>query len=596
VTAISTLAAALTGAAVTGLAVWVTVRPDPPRITRLAIPADGAAPFTPGVVNRDLIVTPHGDRVIYRAGDQLMVRALDSVHATALTVGGTPAGLFGSPDGRWIGYSSGGWLRRVATTGGASLAVTELDSSLRGATWNASGTIVFATASRTGLASVAADGGAVTALTTPDAARGEADHLWPEFLPDGRAVLFAIAAPSGGLDAGRIAVADLETRQVTVLPLHGTRPRYISSGHLLFGANGAIQVVAFDAARRRVVGTPSPVLTPGPILPSGDMQLDVTANGTLVYVPRGAAATVGPYSLVWVDRTGQETPMAGVPPRPFAHPQLSRDGLRLMLSEVGQGDIWGLTVASPTLYRITDDAASDMSSTWLADGRVVFASNRSGGYRLYVQSGDGLGEAARLIDVQTTQIAPSATPDGSGIVFIEVTASERGGVRLLTLETGQVTSLVDTRWDERAGTVSPDGRWLAFESNRSDRFEVYVQRFPRADAAGVIPISTGGGAQPRWGPGAKELFYVAPDGAIMAVTVESRGTNWAASRPTRLFSGSYSTRYNQAVWASPDYDTLDGKRFLMLKNEAEALEGSSSTQIIVVQNWVEELKRLVPTQ
>ena len=281
-------------------------------------------------------------------------------------------------------------------------------------------------------------------LTTPDAARGEADHLWPEFLPDGRAVLFTITAPSGGLDAGRIAVADLETRQVDRLPLHGTRPRYISSGHLLLRRE---RRDPGGGVRRRptpVVGTPSPVLTPGPILPSGDMQLDVTANGTFVYVPP-VAATVGPYSLVWVDRTGQETPIAGLPPRPFALPQLSRDGLRLMFSDAGQGDIWGLNLSSPTLYRITDDAASDMSSTWLADGRVVFASNRSGGYRLYVQSGDGLGEAARLIDAQTTQIAPSATPDGSGIVFTEVTAMARSGMRLLTLETGQVTSLVDTR-------------------------------------------------------------------------------------------------------------------------------------------------------
>ena len=425
-----------------------------------------------------------------------MVRALDAVQPTALTVVGTPSGLFGSPDGQWIGFSSGGWLRKVATTGGPSVTVTALDSGFRGATWSASGTIVFATDSSTGLANVAADGGGVTMLTTPDAARGEADHLWPEFLPDGRAVLFTITAPSGGLDAGRIAIADLETRQVTCIPLHGTRPRYISSGHLLYGANGAIQVVAFDAARRRVVGTPSPVLTPGPILPSGDMQLDVTANGTLVYVPP-VAATVGPYSLVWVDRTGQEKPIAGLPARPFQNPQLSRDGLRLMLSDVGQGDIRGLNVASPTLYRITDDAASDRSSTWLADGRVVFASNRSGAYRLYVQSGDGSGEAARLMDAQTTQIGPSATPDGSGVVFTEVTAKAGGGVRLLSLQTGQFTSLVDTPSVERAGTVSPDGRWLAFESNRSDRFEVYVQRFPSA-AAGVIPISTGGGIQPRW--------------------------------------------------------------------------------------------------
>ena len=142
-----TLAAALTGAVVTGVAVWFAVRPDPPRLTRLVLPTDGAAAFTPGVVSRDLIVTSHGDRVIYRAGDQLMVRALDAVQPTALTVVGTPSGLFGSPDGQWIGFSSGGWLRKVATTGGASVAVTAVDSGFRGATWSASGTIVFATAS-----------------------------------------------------------------------------------------------------------------------------------------------------------------------------------------------------------------------------------------------------------------------------------------------------------------------------------------------------------------------------------------------------------------------------------------------------------------
>jgi len=222
----------------------------------------------------------------------------------------------------------------------------------------------------------------------------------------------------------------------------------------------------------------------------------------------------------------------------------------------------------------------------------MFASNRSGSYRLYVQSVDGHGEAARAIDRETVQIAPAATPDGTGIVFTEVTAATRGGVRLLAPKTGEVTSLVDTRADERGGTVSPDGRWLAFESNRSDRFEVYVQRFPDADAGGMSPVSSGGGVQPRWSRDGKELFYVAPDGALMAVTVQTRDTVWSSSPATRLFGGAYATRDGQLVSAGPQYDTIGSRRFLMLKNESPAA-GSASGEIVVVQHWLEELKRIV---
>ncbi len=589
------LAAGLAGAAVAGSAVWFVMRPAPPPVTRLSIPTGGVAAFVPGVVSRDVVITSRGDRVIYRAGDRIVVRALNEVQPTTLTGVGTPAGLFASPDGQWVGFSSGGELRKVATTGGASVPVAKLDAGLRGATWNANGTIVFATVGATGLASVPAEGGEVTMLTTPDPARGEGDHTFPEFLPDGRAVVFTIAASTGGLDAGRIAVVDVETRQVTVLPVRGTRARYVPSGHLLYGANGALHAVAFDPARRTVVGTPVAVLTPAPILPAGDIQLDVAANGTLVYVP-SAAAQAGPYSVVWVDRGGKETPLAGVSPRPYRHPQLARDGVLTMFSDAAQGDIWVLNLSSSALSRVTDDPASDASSTWLSDGRVMFASNRTGSYRLYVQSADGHGEAARVIDRETTQIGPMVTPDGSGVVFTEVTSANRGGIRLLTLKTGEVTSLVDTRADERAGTVSPDGRWLAFESNRSDRFEVYVQRFPSPDAGGILPVSTGGGVQPRWGPGGKELFYVAPDGALMAVTVQTRGPSWAAGPATRLFAGRYATRDGQLTSAAPQYDTLDGQRFLMLKNEASVPAASESAEIVVVQNWFEELKRLVPTR
>ena len=587
-------AACLVSAAIAGASVWIATRPNPPAVTRLSIPTGGETALSASTVSRDVVITPDGSRVIYRAGGDIVVRALDDVRPNTLTGLGSPYGLFLSPDGQWVGFSSGGELRKVATTGGAPVPVAKLDAGLRGATWSSRGSMVFATASGTGLLSVPAEGGAITTLTTPDASRGEADHLWPEFLPDGRALVFTITAPAGGLNAGQIAVLDLDTRQVTILPLRGTRARYASSGHLVYGVNGALHAVAFDLARRVVTGTPVSVLTPGPILVSGDMQLDVAANGTLVYLTT-FAAQAGPRSIVWVDRQGREEPLSQIPPRPYVHPQLSRDGTRLMLSDVGQGDIWAVTLSSPTLYRITDDPASDLSSTWLADGRVMFASNRTGAYRLHVQSASGGGDATIVKAGAATQIAPAALADGTGVVFTEVTAAARGGVRLLTLKTGEVTTLVDTRSDERGGLVSPDGRWLAFESNRSDRYEVYVQRFPAADADGFVPVSGGGGVQPRWSQDGKELFYVSPDGALMAVAVQTSSSSWSASPPVRLFEGRFATRDNQAVVAAPQYDTRDGQRFLMLKTEGSSSGTSGSTEIIVVQNWLEELRRLAPT-
>jgi Tol biopolymer transport system component len=282
--------------------------------------------------------------------------------------------------------------------------------------------------------------------------------------------------------------------------------------------------------------------------------------------------------------------------RLYRLPQLAPDGTRVMVTDLTQGDIWILNLSPPTFYRLTDDPGSDQSSTWLADGRVAFASTRAGagGYRLYAQAADGSGQATRLVKSETTQIAPAATPDGTGVVFTEVTAEARGGVRLLTLKTGEVTSLVDTRSDERGGIVSPDGRWLAFESNRSGRFEVYVQPFPHGDAGRVVPVSSGGGVQPRWAPSGQEMFYIALDGAMMSLPVRVRGTVWATGSPTRLFSGPYGTRDGQMAAAGPQYDTLDGQRFLMLKSEAPVSGQPESAEIIVVQNWLEELKRLVP--
>ena len=210
--AAATLAALVVGAAAAGTIVWFVMRPAPLSVIRTTIPTSGATALSIGL-NGILTLTPDGSRVVYRGAGQILVRALDQLEPTALAGLGAPFGMFAAPDGQWVGYFNGTTsLNKVAITGGPAEILAPLGAVARGATWGAEGTIVFATASpTTGLQRVAAAGGEVTVLTTPDRERGEADHLWPEFLPDGHTVLFTITAVSGGLDAARIAVRDLRT-------------------------------------------------------------------------------------------------------------------------------------------------------------------------------------------------------------------------------------------------------------------------------------------------------------------------------------------------------------------------------------------------
>jgi serine/threonine-protein kinase len=594
--AVLAAAALLLGAAVAGTTVWLTTRPEAPRITRLTIPTSGTTMLVRAGGSRDLAITPDGRRVVYRGANGIVVRALDELEPTIVSGVGPAAGLFTSPDGRWVGFASEGQLFKVATTGGAPISLMKLDGSLRGAAWNEAGSIVVATSNpATGLARVSADGGNVTTLTTPDSARGEIEHFWPELLPDGRTLLFTILVSTGGLDAARIALVDLETGSQTELPLRGTHARFVAPGHLVYAASKAVQAVPFDATTRKVLGTPVAVLTAAPLLTTGGIQLDVSANGTLAYVPEIPAAATQ-RTPVWVDRKGGETPIPGIPPRAYRFPQFSPDGLRVAFSDGQSGaDLWVMRLSPATMSKVTDDPGDDQCPAWMSDGRIMFSSSRLGGYFVFAQQADGVGPATRLIKGEHVQLAPVPTPDGTGVVFTEVQTETRGDIVLFTLATGERTSLVATRADERGAAVSPDGRWLAYESNRSGRYEVYVQPFPAIGSGSVIPISATGGIQPRWGPGARELFYVAPDGALFAVPLQVRGNDLSASTPSRIIEGPYSTRNSQSQSIAPQYATTDGQRFLMLKEETSA-QASDAPGIVVVQHWAEELKRLVPVK
>ena len=295
-----------------------------PRISRMTIASSGTAAL--GIAaGRSLAMTPDGTRVVYIGNNnQLFVRPLERLDATAIYTGTVPLNwVFVSPDGQWIGFAEASALKRVAVTGGpaATIAVTGLAI---GATWAPDDTIIFSTSDpATGLRRVSANGGDVTVLTRPAQARGELDHLWPEMLPGGRAVLFTITAATGGL-AAQVAVLDIATGTYTVVVRGGSHAHYVPSGHLVYTAEGTLRAVPFDLTRLEAGRTPVTVLPPL-TMQQGAADFDVAADGTLAYVDAPGGMSPEARTLVWVDRQGGEEPL-GAPPRPYFHPRVSPEG------------------------------------------------------------------------------------------------------------------------------------------------------------------------------------------------------------------------------------------------------------------------------
>jgi serine/threonine-protein kinase len=592
-------AALLAGLAIAGVSAWYAMRPDLPDVIRTEIVTSGTSAFTLSGFDRDLAITPDGTQVIYRGQNQLLVRPLGRLVPTALTSlvpsGLSPVqGLFVSPDSQWIGFGSTDpsvQIRKIPITGGPSVTVAGIDGvGTRGATWSEDGTVVFATAAAdTGLQHVSAAGGKPVILTRPNQAAGELDHRWPAFLPGGQAVLFTIVPPNFDLNEAQIALFDLRTQQQTVLLNGGHDARYLPSGHLVFGTGDTLRAVPFDLSRLAVTGTPVPVIERISSTIDGGMQAAIAANGTLVYLPGGPESAIG-RRLVWVDRAGNEEPIAA-PPRPYLYPRLSPDGQRLVVaSQDLEQDLWMWDIERATLSRLTFDPAQDIIPTWMPDGRrLLFGSARAGARNIYEQAADGSGVAQRLYVSENFQDATSVSPDGTRIVVNEVTPNQGRDMRLLTLTpTPRIEPLVETRFEERGGILSPDGRWLAYESDSSGRFEIYVRPFP-AIGDGQWQVSTAGGVHALWSRSGRELFYRALDGTVLSVPVNAQTATWSAGMPVVLFKGNY-----LGANVSRQYDvTPDGQRFVMLKESGERAD--TQRVIVVVQNWFEELRRLAPT-
>jgi Tol biopolymer transport system component len=595
--AIFSAPALIAGAAIVGGAQWFAMRPTAPRVVRFTIATTPATALLVNGIDRDLAITPDGSRVLYvgNTGTELFVRPLDALESTSVFKG-APRAPFVSPDGQWVGFIDNVvTLKKVAITGGPPVTITTIDGSPRGVAWLPDDTIVFATAAgTTGLQRVPAAGGPTSIVTRPDRARGDGDHIWPEVLPGGRAVLFTIYPASGGVDAAQVAVVDLKTGTQKVVVRGGSDAHYLANGYLIYVAANTLRAVPFDPVTLETHGTPVPVVADVATTttsPSGGMNAVVANDGTLAYV-RGAAAAVR-MTLVWVDRQGRETPIAA-PPHPYFHLRISPDGGRIA-AWVGdqESDIWTWDLMRLTLTRVTFASGLDVFPVWTPDGRrLIFSSEREGARNLFWQAADGTGTLEQLARSPNQPNATAVTPDGARLIFTEAAPKTSEDVMQMELKGSHtITPLVQSPFTDRNGIVSPDGHWLAYEANDSGQFEIYVRPYPDVNS-GHWQVSTGGGTRPVWSRSGQELFYVSPGGAIMRVGVE-RGASWTATTPTTIIKEGYVTA--TAAVTGRNYDVSpDGQRFLMLKPVSEP--SAPLPQLVVVQHFDEELKRLVPAK
>jgi serine/threonine-protein kinase len=591
-------AAGLLAAAAVGASVWVIGRPTAPRVVRLDFATAGASALSISGASPDLAITRDGSHVVFRGRNGLFVRALNQLTVTQLA--GRAINPFVSPDGQWVGFFGQGGLWKVAISGGPPVGVSAtIPATARGATWNEEGTIVYAIAGVGGLYRVPAAGGEPTRLTTPDVKRGEGFHFWPEFLPGGDALLFTILPPDLNPAAGQIALLDLRTHAQMVVIHGGTHARYVSSGYLVYAAGGALRAVAFDPTRHAVVGTPVPVVESVQTSPQGGVDAALAADGTLVYLPGGLANALRRV-LVSVGRDGREEIVAGMPARQYTYPRISPDGTQVALDIRDQEqDIWIWSFVRRTLTRLTFGADLDSIPVWTFDGqRLVWGSRRP--LNLYWQNADGSGPMERLTDSPNEQRASSVTPDGRYLLLAQdtvatINAPARDIAMLPLSGDRKLSPLIHTMFDERNAEVSPDGRWVAYESNESGQFEVYVRPFPRVDD-GRWQVSAGGGRQPAWARNARELFFWGADGALMAASVEGArgGARFTSGTPMKLIEARSYYEAEADANLGRTYDiSPDGQRFLMIK---PAGDQNATANLVVVQHLDEELKLLVPTK
>ena len=576
---------ALACAAVGGALAW-TLRPPPAlgpaRVSRLAVT------LTPGdeldTTARSVVMSPDGTELAYlaiRGGvRKVFLRALDSLESRSLAGTDGAQSPFFSPDGRWIGFFAGNKLKKISAGGGAPEEVCEAPGFWGGA-WAPNDVIYFAAGPMSALWQVPAAGGPPKPFTTLNRERGEVSHRWPQVLPGGSAVLFTVWTGPG-----------VDESHVHLQTLQGERRELVRGGHtgayvagqLIYYRRGTLMAVPFDVARLEAVDR-QPVIVGEGVLENAEVAAYAASDtGVLAWLPGR------PYSfetsLVWVDRRGSPTPVP-IQARAYQNPRLSPDAKQVAYSvKEGQVDLWVYDFVRDVASRLQADGSSQ-APVWTPDGqRLAYRATRRGTRNLFWRMADGSGTEERLTTGEGSAVPADWTRDGAELVYENTILTTGQDIWILDRRDGRSRPLVQTRFDEMHPRLSADGRWIAYTSNESGRYEVYVQAFPVAGARSQI--STDGGWEPVWNPNGRELFYRTQNGhRMMAVSIATT-PRFSPGTPTKLFEGQFVPQGT----ATANYDVSpDGQKFLMVADSNE-----TPRQINVALNWLEELKAKVPAK
>jgi serine/threonine-protein kinase len=541
----------------------------------------------------------------YSQRGQLFLRHLDQPRARPIPGTGRGGMPFVSPDGKWIGFCShlaeGGYaIKMIAATGGEPKTILENVRLPYGASWRDGGSIIYSDRTSGGLSQASATrGSAPEQVTTVNGERGETSHRVPHVLPGGKAVLFTVFK-GASWDRTEIALHAFDSGQHTVLLEHGADARYVPTGHLVFVRRGVLMAVKFDLKKLKVTGEPVRVLedvmqavfSSGIGHNSGAGQYSISGSGSLAYVTGGEHPELN-RSLLSVGMDGQSRVLA-IAPGEYRYLRQSPDGRRLVFTKgrSGEMDIWVYDLHNQTERRLTFEGG-DRAPVWSPDGtRIAFSSNRhSPVINLFWMNVDG-SELERLTTSDRSE-RPSSWSVNGVLAFVQLSVAGREDIWVLPLDEGRdPRPFVATPLRESWPAFSPDGKWLAYASNETDRWEIYVRPYPGPGAPRRVSID--GGRAPVWSRDGREIFYRAPDagggyGRRMMVVDVTADHTFAAGKPRQLFEvESCNTEFVRS------FDVTPSGEFVMVTPGDQ--QPQPVTEINLILNWFEELKRLSPTE
>jgi Tol biopolymer transport system component/predicted Ser/Thr protein kinase len=555
-----------------------------------------------GSQGTDVILSPDGTRLVYVSQNRLFTRRLDQPKATELPGTEGAYAPFFSPDGQWLAFFAPGTLKKISVEGGSTTTICDAPAG-EGGSWGEDGNIFAALTGNGGLSRVPSSGGAPAPLK--ELAQGGGVHRWPQILPGGKAVLFTANRTVTVFDGASIEVMSLADRRTKTLVRGGTFGRYLApsrgTGQLVYVSRGTLFAVPFDPESLEVRGTPAPVLEQVAYSSAnGSAQFEFSGAGsgpsTLVY--RRGTGGGGMVTIQWLDGGGKAHPLLAKPGS-YLRPRLSPDGQRLAMdiAEGSDSDFWVYDWQRDTMTRVTFGGNGFAQPVWSPDGRYIVGKNNEG---MFWIRADGAGNPGSLTQRKDAQWPSSFSPDGKRLAYYEAGVANAYVLWTLPVESdgsglraGKPEPFLPTPFDERQPAFSPDGRWLAYASNESGNYQVYVPAFPAAPSGpgGKTQASNGGGTFPEWSRNGRELYFRTLDNRIMVANYTVKGDSFVVDKP-RLWSEKQLADFGPVV---PNYDLVpDGKRIVALMPADAPEDQRPQNHVIFLMNFLDELRRRVP--